>query len=273
MSRIKVLVVDDEPLAREMLTSMVGRDADLEVAGEAGDGRQAMALIERLSPEIVLIDVEMPERNGLDAVRGLEPDRQPLFIFVTAYAEYAADAFEVEALDYVLKPVREARLSDALGRAKRRIRELRLSRMAEKVVSLSAEVAGGPAGQASPPVDQQALTRIPVTTGGRTRFIETDEILWIESQDYYVRIHSKKGRQLLRASLKSLAERLDSRRFCQIHRGAIVNLREVVEVQSLFKGARALRLSDGTELRISRSRWPEVREILSGWGGGTARCT
>jgi two-component system LytT family response regulator len=262
MSRARVLVVDDEPLAREMLRGLVEEDADLEVVGEAGDGRQAMRQIERLDPDIVLLDIEMPEADGLEAVRSLPSGRQPVFIFVTAYQRYAPEAFDVEALDYVLKPVSEKRLGEALGRAKRRLREHALSEVAEKVASLTAGLAGGEP-EAATAGGEGFLDRLPITADGRTRFIEARDIVWIESQDYYVRLHTRAGSPLVRASLTTLEERLDPRRFCQVRRGALVNVREVREIRSLFRGAHAVVLTDGTELRISRSRWQEVREQLT----------
>ena len=126
MSRLRVLVADDEPLAREMLQAMIEADTELTVVGVAADGRQAAAEIERLEPDLVLLDIEMPEASGLEAVRDLAVERQPIFIFVTAYDHYATEAFDIEALDYVLKPVSEVRLAKALDRAKRRIRQQEL---------------------------------------------------------------------------------------------------------------------------------------------------
>ncbi len=262
MSRLRVLVADDEPLAREMIQSMVENDAELSVVGSASDGVEAGDAIERLRPDIVLLDIEMPEASGIEAVRGLTPEHQPAFIFVTAYEQYATEAFEVEALDYVLKPVSAERLAEALGRAKRRVRERELSQVAEKVASLTAGLNGAAAAEPEPE-DDGYMRRLPVSSDGRTRFIDANEILWIESQDYYVRVHTREGSPLLRAPLKTLEEKLDPNRFCLVRRGALVNVDEVEEIRDLFKGAHALVLSDGTELRISRSRWQEVRERLA----------
>ncbi len=262
MSRLRVLVADDEPLAREMIQAMVESDAELQVVGSASDGKEAAGAIERLRPDIVLLDIEMPEATGLEAVRGLPQENQPVFIFVTAFDQYAAEAFEVEALDYVLKPVSERRLAEALGRAKRRRREQELSQVAEKVASLTAGLNGSSEADPEPEGDGY-MRRLPVTSGGRTRFIDVREIVWIESQDYYVRLHTREGSPLLRAPLKTLEEKLDPGRFCLARRGALVNVDEVEEIRDLFKGAHALVLSDGTELRISRSRWQEVKEQLA----------
>ncbi len=262
MSRLRVLVADDEPLAREMIRTMVEKDAELRVVGTAADGREAAESIGSLEPDIVLLDIEMPEANGLEAARGLPQGSQPIFIFVTAYEEYAAEAFEVEALDYVLKPVSERRLTEALDRAKRRFRERELSGVAEKVASITAGLNGSAGARVADPEDGY-MRRLPVSSGGRTRFIDADEIIWIESQDYYVRLHTREGSPLLRAPLKTLEQKLDPRRFCLVRRGALVNVEEVEEIRDLFKGTHALVLSDGTELRISRSRWQVVRERLA----------
>lgn len=262
-SRLSVLVVDDEPLAREMLQAMVDRDPELAVVGGAADGREAAAQIEQLQPDVVLLDIEMPEAGGFEAVRTQRGVRSPVFIFVTAFEQYATEAFDVEALDYVLKPVSEARLAEALSRAKRRVREQSLSEVAEKVASLTAGLDGSSPRAVSPDGRAAYLSRLPISSDGRTRFIEADDIVWIESQDYYVRLHTRQGNPLLRATLKSLAARLDPECFCQVRRGALVNVGAVEEIQRLFKGAHALVLSDGTQLRISRSRWQKVRDVVA----------
>ena len=263
MSRLRVLVADDEPLALEMTRELVERDAELEVVGTASDGSRAVEEIERLAPDIVLLDIEMPEASGLEAVRRLEASRLPVFIFVTAYDRYATEAFEVEALDYVLKPVSERRLSEALERAKRRVRERRLSGVAEQVATLTAGIGGVSSRRGERKVERGYLRRLPVATGGRTRFVDVSEILWIESEDYYVRLHTRRGGRLLRATLQSLEERLDPGRFCRVHRGAIVQLGEVEELRTLSKGGHALLLSDGTRVRVSRGRWARVQGILA----------
>ena len=209
MSRLRVLVADDEPLALEMLRELVEQDAELEVVGSASDGSEAAEAIERLAPDIVLLDIEMPETSGLEAVRRLDAGQLPVFIFVTAYDRYATEAFEVEALDYVLKPVSDRRLSEALERAKRRVRERRLSGVAEQVATLTAWIERESSPRGERKIEDEHLRRLPVATSGRTRFVDVSEIIWIESEDYYVRLHTRRGRPLLRATLQSLEERLD----------------------------------------------------------------
>lgn len=262
MRPLRVLVADDEPLARELVCDLVARDPELSVVAEAGDGNAVSRGIERHAPDIVILDIEMPECTGLEAARKVRSESPPVFIMVTAYERYAQEAFEIEALDYVLKPVDEERLAHALERAKQRVGERRRSRIAEQVATLTANL-DGVEELAEARGEDAYLTRLPIRAKGRTLIIRVEDIVWIESQDYYVRVHTERHRPLLRASLASLERRLDPRHFCRVHRGAIVNLNEVAELQHLFKGVRAVLLSDGTQLRVSRSRRRQVENGLT----------
>ena len=254
MSRFRVLVVDDEPLARETVAALAGRDAEVEVVGEAGDGRRARELMATTAPDIVFLDIEMPELDGLGVADGLAPERRPVFVFVTAYADYAPRAFDVQASDYVLKPFSDDRFAKALGRAKRRVRERRLGELATRVAGLSAELQPGEAAPAG--------ERLRIESGGRTLFVPIGEIVWIESQDYYCRLHTTGGHHLLRASLASFEERLPEGRFIRAHRSALVALAAVRELVPIGRGARALVLSDGRRVRVARSRLRAVERAL-----------
>lgn len=273
MSRFRVLAVDDEPLARDTLRDLLAQDPEVELIGECGDGENALESIRRQRPDLVFLDVEMPERGGLEVAAALEPDEMPAIIFVTAYGRHAVSAFEVEALDYVVKPFSDERFFAALERAKRKVREQRLGELAGRMASLSAEIGGGAGTAASvaaaAPTEKGEsaarggyLTRIPVTSGGRTRIVKAVDVTWFESEDYYVRLHTARGSHLVRASLASFEQRLDPARFVRVHRSAIVNLEEVVEIEHLFKGARAIVLADGTRLPVSRSRRRQVEDAL-----------
>ncbi|MEM7052610.1 MAG: LytTR family DNA-binding domain-containing protein [Acidobacteriota bacterium] len=253
MSPLRVLIVDDEPLARETLQQMVSEIPELTLVGEARDGQEALIAIANRRPDIVLLDIEMPGSSGLATAEALRQGALPVFIFVTAYDAYACQAFEVEALDYVLKPVSEERLQRALERARQRVLEHQLREAAQRLTT--------PATRPPAPTATY-LERIPIRNQGRSRLVETRELLWIESQDYYVRLHTRRGSPLLRTTLSALTERLDPQRFLRIHRGAVVNLEEVVEVQNLFRGRRRLVLRDGTELMVSRSRRQAVEQAL-----------
>lgn len=268
MSRFKTLIVDDEPLARETVRDLLARDPEIEVVGECGDGASALESIRALRPDVVFLDVEMPECGGLQVAGALAPEEMPAIVFATAYSRHAVSAFEVEALDYVVKPFTDERFFAALERAKRRVREQKLGELAGRMASLGAELGQG--GVAETPEPREAeetpepfLTRIRVSAAGRTLILKAREVAWIESDDYYARIHSDRGAHLVRTSLATFERRLDPGLFLRIHRGAIVNLDRVTEIEHLFKGALRVVLEDGTRLPVSRSRRRQVESTLA----------
>jgi two-component system LytT family response regulator len=250
MTRFRVVVADDEPLARSMVVSLLQGDDEIELVVECGDASSARETIARERPDIVFLDIEMPEASGLDVAGDLGPDG-PVIVFVTAFSRYATQAFEVSASDYVLKPFSDKRFADALERAKRRVRERRLGALANQLATLSLEFRQPPA----------HLTRLAFKQDDRTIVLKTTDVVWIEAEDYYVRIHAKSGRHLVRASLASLETRLDPRTFLRVHRAAIVNADEVREI--VDKGALAVVLTDGTEVAVSRSRRSAVESALA----------
>lgn len=260
MSRFRVLAVDDEPLALDVVRDLLERDGEVDLVGACGDGKRAEEMIRRYRPDIVFLDIEMPERGGLDVARSLASEEVPAVVFVTAYGQHATKAFDVEALDYVVKPFSDDRFYAALHRAKRRVREKRLGELAGKMASLTAEIGGNGDGKAE---GERYLTRIPVQSGGRSLILKAREVSWIESCDYYSRLHTGDGSHLVRVSLASFEERLDPRRFLRVHRRAIVNVEEVRSVERTPKGGRELVLSDGTRLAVSRSRQRGVEEVLT----------
>lgn len=263
MSRFRVLAVDDEPLALEVLRDLLEADAEVDLVGDYGDGKSALEAIRRERPDIVFLDVEMPEMGGLDVARSLTPEEMPAIVYVTAYGQHATQAFDVEALDYVVKPFSDERFHAALARAKRRIRERRLGKLAGKMASLTAEL-GEPdtTGASADKITENYLTRIPVQLAGRSLIVKTREIVWIESCDYYSRIHTAETSHLVRTSLASFEERLDPRHFVRVHRQAIVRVDDVRAVEPGVKGGREVVLADGTRLGISRSRQRRVEEVL-----------
>lgn len=258
MIPFRVLVVDDEPLAREMIVGLLKGDREIESVVECGDPRQAPEIIARQRPHIVFLDVEMPEMDGIQVARTFGED-DPIVVFITAFSHYATQAFDVRATDYVLKPFSDQRFFEALGRAKRRVRERHLGGLVSQIATLSAEIhsAGDPApgGSAGP-----YLERLTFRTGDRSVVLKTAEVVWIEAEDYYVLIHSKRGRHMVRATLASLEQRLDPRVFLRVHRAAIVNLLEVQETRE--NGGLSLVLSDGSEVQVSRSRRPHVEPLV-----------
>lgn len=267
MSRFRVLIADDEPLALELLRDLLERDPEVELIGACGDGKRALELIRTRRPDIAFLDIEMPERGGVEVVEALLPEELPTIVFVTAYSHHAPKAFEIEALDYVVKPFSDDRFFAALERAKRRVREQRVGELAGKMASLSAEL--DDRAQELGSVEKTAyLHRIRVATGDRSLILKPSEVVWIESCDYYARLHTARGSHLTRTSLASFEEQLDPRHFARVHRGAIVNLDCVTEVRRLIKGRRTLSLTDGSKLRVSRSRQKVVEERLAPRLGG-----
>ena len=258
MTRFRVLVADDEPLARSMVAALLRQDEEIESVVECGDSKTAHDLIVRQRPDIVFLDIEMPEVTGLDLARDVGEDG-PVVVFVTAFSRYAPEAFEVNASDYVLKPFSDQRFAEALHRAKRRVRERRLGQLANQLATLSSELRPD-ADQPSSKGEEGFLQRLSFKHDERTIVLKMAEVIWIEAEDYYVRIHSKRGRHLVRTALATLEERLDPRDFLRVHRGAIVNVHEVTEVRDA--AGLTLVLADGTETPVSRSRRASVESAL-----------
>jgi two-component system, LytTR family, response regulator len=259
MTRFRVLVADDEPLARRMVVSLLHGDEEIESVVECGDASSARETIARQRPDIVFLDIEMPEASGLDVAGDLGPDG-PVVVFVTAFSRYATQAFEVSASDYVLKPFSDQRFADALERAKRRVRERRMGALASQLATLSLEFRATEE-ELSKHADEGYLKRLAFKQDDRTIVLKTADVVWIEAEDYYVRIHARRGRHLVRTSLALLETRLDPRNFVRVHRAAIVNADEVREI--VDKGALAVVLTDGTEVAVSRSRRSAVESALA----------
>ena len=238
-ARARVLLVDDEPLARTLLRVLLARDPGVEVVGEC-NGAEAVAEIGSRRPDIVFLDVQMPEVDGFEVLERLDPARAPVVVFVTAYDKYAVRAFEVHAVDYLLKPVSEERLREAVGRAKARVAAEGRSQDAG-LAALLRERARYP-------------SRILVPARGRTVVVDVAGIDWIEATDYYASIHAGGQTHLLRQTMAELERMLDPARFCRVHRSAIVNLDRVREIHPLFRGDSELMLATGARVRLSRSR-------------------
>jgi len=255
-----VLVVDDEPLAREIAVSLLRRDSEIVDVAECGDGLRARQLIAETRPDIVLLDVEMPGLDGVQLAEHLQ-DERPVVVFMTAYSRYAVEAFDIAATDYVLKPFSDERFLEAIGRAKRRVRERRLGELVHQMADVAAGIHPGEAAECAASGSTGYLQRLSIRQGDRTVVLRTEEIVWIEAQDYCVTVHSTRGNHLVRASLASLEERLAPETFVRTHRMAIVNLTHVRETHD--RDGLRLVLSEGTHVGVSRSRRPHVESLLS----------
>ncbi len=245
MSQVRVLIVDDEPLARQRIRVLLTAEDDVVVVGESENGRQAVDGIRRLRPDVVFLDVQMPELNGFQVIEEIGVERLPLIVFVTAYDEHAVRAFEVNALDYLLKPFDAARLAATLNRIRR---ELTLDRVGDsdlrdRMTRVLEQVGARP----------MRASRLHIHTEGGVTFLPTEEIRWIEAAGNYVRVHTAGATHLLRRTLTSLQDDLDPEEFIRIHRSTIVNVSRVMEVQPAFHGDAVAILDDGSELPVSRS--------------------
>jgi two-component system, LytTR family, response regulator len=267
---LRVVLVDDEPWARKGLRVLLEPVPGVEIVGEAGNGAEAVEVIRDAAPDLVFLDVQMPEMDGFGVLRALGPERTPAVVFVTAYDEHAVRAFDANAADYLLKPFDDERFHRALDRARARIGDRRVRELASRLATLLAP--GGdeppsPSPVTPPPAagDAQAggySDRIVLKSNGRITFLETASIDWIEAADYVVRLHAGGATHVLREPISDLERRLDPRRFFRIHRSTIVNLSSVREMQPLFHGEYAVIMRDGTRLRLSRSRRERLQSLL-----------
>jgi two-component system LytT family response regulator len=251
--KLRALVVDDEDLARARLGRLLAREPALEVVGEAEDGESALQALRRLKPDAVFLDVQMPGLDGFGVLRRLGAEEAPLVVFVTAWEEHALQAFEVNAVDYLLKPYSTARLRDAC----RRLQE-RCSRVDAERDQLRTLLEGLRKG--APPV----LDRLLVPVGQGARVVRCQDVDWIGAADNYVELHLGAATLLLRETLSALAPRLDERQFLRIHRSTLVNLDRVRELHPLFAGDATVVLADGQRLRVSRSHRPALEARLRG---------
>ncbi|NMO14560.1 response regulator transcription factor [Pyxidicoccus fallax] len=264
---IRTLVVDDEPLAREGVRLLLANDPEVSVVGEAGNGPDAVRLIREQRPDLVLLDVQMPELNGFEVLARLAPGEVPAVIFVTAYDRYALRAFDIHALDYLLKPFRDERFHDAVARAKAQIRQARMSDLSQRLLSMIStygerdSVPPVPAPVAPAAAPEPWVQRLAIRDTGRVVFLDVDEIEYIEAADYYVQIHAGGKAYLHRETMQSLEARLDPERFMRIHRSAIVNSRRIRELRSEGRRDLVVVLTGGTELRVARSHREKFQHL------------
>ncbi|HKZ80917.1 MAG TPA: LytTR family DNA-binding domain-containing protein [Pyrinomonadaceae bacterium] len=249
---IRVLVVDDEPLARTMLREMLRSDPKVVIVGESSNGREAVEAIRCHAPDLVFLDVQMPELGGFEVLETLGKVPIPHVIFVTAYDQYAVRAFEVHALDYLLKPFDRERFDACWQRARAQIMRERNGGVDQRILLLLEELKAG----------SRYLERLVIKSGGRIYFLETNEIDWIEAEGNYVSVHSGKKSHLLRETISSLESQLDPRKFVRIHRSSIVRIDRIQELQPWFHGEYRVILQNGTQLTLSRNYRDKLQEAL-----------
>ena len=241
MSRLRVLIVDDEPLARRRIEDLLAKEGDIEIAGTASTGDEATAAIERLDPDIVFLDVQMPGRSGLEIAETLSAEHHPVVIFTTAFDRFAVKAFEVSAADYLVKPFDDERFAQALRRARK---------------AVEAE------GPKTDEVPRDYLERIPVELRGQMRVVPVAKIEYITASGPYAELHVAGQTFAIRERMQALEEQLDPALFMRVHRSVIVRLDRIATLRRASGGDYAVRLHDGTELSVSRSRREELERRL-----------
>lgn len=250
--KIRTLIVDDEALGRKRVRKLLESEPECEIIGECSDGQEAVAAMRSFTPDLVFLDVQMPELNGFEVLAQLEVDRLPVIIFVTAHDQFALKAFEAQAIDYLLKPFEDERFYQSLQRAKAYLEGHESRKMHERLQSLVNSLSS----------QTKLITRMAVKTGGRILFIKTSEIDWIEAVGNYLNLHIGSEAHLLRGRVSELEKRLDPNQFFRIHRSAIVNLDRVKEFHPLFKGDGVAILKNGTRLSVSRSCNQRLQRLL-----------
>jgi len=246
------LLVDDEPLARAMLREMLSDDPYVEIVGECVNGGEAVEAINATVPDLVFLDVQMPEVGGFEVLEALDKDQIPHVIFVTAYDQYAVRAFEVHALDYLLKPFDRERFDLSWQRAKAQILQERDGGVDQRILALLEEMKAG----------SKYLERLVIKAAGRIYFLETNDIDWIEAEGNYVSVHEGKKSHLLRETISSLESQLDPKKFLRIHRSSIVRIDRIRELQPWFHGEFRVVLQNGMQLTLSRNYRDKLQEAL-----------
>lgn len=252
MKKIRALIVDDEPLARRRVRKLLSTDPQIEIIGECANGSDAIAQLQTESPHLVFLDVQMPRINGFDVLEAVDKEKMPLVIFVTAYDKYAVRAFEVHAIDYLLKPYSVSRFQEAVQQAKHRLQTEHNEDITARTFALLEELKN----------NSRYIERLTIKTNDCVLFIKVADIDWIEAQDKYVRLHVGRESHLLREAISNLEARLDPKQFLRVHRSHIVNIDRIQKLEAWFHNEYKVVLRDGTKLIMSRSQRKRLSEIL-----------
>jgi two-component system LytT family response regulator len=266
---IRTLIVDDEPLARRGLELRLAGEPDIQIVRQCGNGEEAVRAVTELQPDLMFLDVQMPGLDGFSALRAIPASQLPLVVFVTAYDHYAIRAFEASAVDYLLKPIEDSRLHQALFRVRQQRREREAEQNCARLLNLLGELSGKPALTLDEVMDEEATARLKrgeqhklaIRDGGRTVRVDTGDIRWIDAAGDYMCIHTTTETHILRATMRELETQLDGRRFQRVHRSTIVNVDRVKSMRAHINGEYFLTLDCGHELKLSRS-YKEKIELL-----------
>lgn len=250
--KIKALIVDDEPIARDRVRRMLREESDIEIAGEFGNGKEAVDFINEKQPDLVFLDIQMPEMTGFEAVQSISSNKIPAIIFVTAYDQYAIQAFDVHALDYLLKPFNRERFKQAVRRARDQIEKANMGKIDERLASLLTDLTSS----------KKYLERLVVKSVGRVFFLRTEEVDWIEAAGNYAKLHVGREGHLIRETMNGLESKLNPDKFLRIHRSTLVNIDRIKELNPLFSGDYTVMLKNGTELTLSRNYRDRLLELF-----------
>jgi len=250
--KIRAIIVDDEPPARNKIRELLKAESDIELIDECSNGKEAVASITSKAPDLVFLDIQMPELDGFGVIEAIGPEHLPAVIFVTAYDQYAVQAFEVHALDYLLKPFDRQRFQTALNRVRKGLEPDHRDELNDQLNSLLRQLKG----------PKKQTERFVIKSGGRVFFLKNDEIDWIEAAGNYVRLHVGTETHLLRETMSAIQKKLDTGTFIRIHRSTFVNIEKVKELQPWFHGEYVVIMRDGTQLTMSRSYRSNLPDLM-----------
>lgn len=250
--KIRAIIIDDEPLARDKVKRFLRDEEDVEITGECGDGNEAVSMIKKLSPDLVFLDIQMPEMNGFQVLQSIGSSQMPAVIFATAYDQYAIQAFDVHALDYLLKPFNRERFRRAVERVREQLTSQGSDNIEKRLRALLTDLK----------TEKKYLERLVIKSVGRVFFLKTKEIDWIEAAGNYVKLHVGRESHMLRETMNGLESKLDPEKFLRIHRSTLVNIDRIKELHPLFSGDYTVILQNGAELTLSRSYRDRLLELF-----------
>lgn len=246
--KMRVLIIDDEPLAREGIVFQLRNESDVEIVGECEDGSAAIEAIKRQKPDLVFLDIKMPKVSGFNVIEQIGSSNMPLVVFLTAYDEYAVEAFRLNALDYLLKPIDRARFQQSLQKARKQLQKDRLSTQGAQLEQLLTAMRN-----TGKPIEPEVPPRIAVKLGGSIQFLHPDELLWVEAEGDYVNVHTTARSHLVRETMLAMEKRLEPYGFQRIHRSAIVNLDKIAKLAAAENGDYEVLMTNGLPLKIGRN--------------------
>jgi two-component system LytT family response regulator len=263
MNPLRIIIADDELLAREGLKLLLNGDPELEIVAERPDGQSTLDAIRALKPDLLFLDVQMPGLDGFEVLAALAPSERPCVVFVTAYEQYALQAFEASAVDYLLKPFSDSRFAAALAKAKDAVRRTRTGYLTQQVEQLLRYARDVDRQSSTPASGTHTVDQLVLKSEGALHFTKAAEIIWIEAQGDFVKVRTADKTQLVRETLHSFEQKLDGAKFIRIHRSFLANVDQVTRVEPALYGDYTVYMSDGTKLRLSRNYRAKLKALVA----------